>query len=196
MILTGWARYDHFAVLCELLPVSIPSLLLNILLASHPLWSKSQVIDLWTKTLVCPSAITVHESFESDPFQWHLGACAFPGSNLFSAVAKYVTLQAQVESLYIDMTQNNGWFTMYNVRHNFSSPYRLLEAHANAERLVRDLNVFKNSTKLIMEQYFDQFTVDEWLEQKVDYRTEKIVSLQSSIQALIARDTWQRRPIS
>ena len=32
--LIGWSRYDHFAVLCELLPVSIPSLVVNLMVAS------------------------------------------------------------------------------------------------------------------------------------------------------------------
>lgn len=30
IMMTGWQRYDHFSVLCELFPVGIPSLILNL----------------------------------------------------------------------------------------------------------------------------------------------------------------------
>ncbi|CAG7704513.1 unnamed protein product [Allacma fusca] len=36
LVLTGWQRYDHFAVLCELLPAAIPSLVYTSLIISTP----------------------------------------------------------------------------------------------------------------------------------------------------------------
>lgn len=37
IILTGWSRYDHFAVLCELLPAAIPSLVISLVAVTRPL---------------------------------------------------------------------------------------------------------------------------------------------------------------
>lgn len=196
MVLTGWARYDHFAVLCELLPVSVPSLVLNLLLLLHPHWPKLQVIRLWMQALSCPSDLTPNESFASDPFQWQLGTCSFPGSNLFSAVGNYMALQARVSTLYTDVAERHGWLTMYNVRHNFSSPWRLLQTHVSVQQLLQELTTFRNSTAQILTQYFDHFVVDEWLEQKMDPLAEKMASLEHFVQNLVARDTWPRRPLS
>ena len=36
LVLTGWQRYDHFAVLCELLPAAIPSMVYTSLIISTP----------------------------------------------------------------------------------------------------------------------------------------------------------------
>jgi hypothetical protein len=46
IVITGWSRYDHFAVLAELLPASMPSLATNLISVSHGYFNAS-----WQKEL-------------------------------------------------------------------------------------------------------------------------------------------------
>jgi len=77
IILTGWQRYDHFSVLCEVLPVAIPSLA-SCLFYVDSLYKLSipKVIARTATQLQCQST----ESFF---------ACAFPGYEMYEAMESF-----------------------------------------------------------------------------------------------------------
>lgn len=54
LVLTGWQRYDHFAVLCELLPVAIPSLALSLSSASKGYFEVDVKENNLLSVLTCP----------------------------------------------------------------------------------------------------------------------------------------------
>ncbi|GIY74528.1 hexosaminidase D [Caerostris extrusa] len=64
-VLTGWQRYDHFAVLCELLPVAIPSLAINLLflerqMVDNTLFQKARDV------LMCDARLTLYTNYSTE----------------------------------------------------------------------------------------------------------------------------------
>ena len=82
IVLTGWSRYDHFAVLAELLPAAVPSLVTNLISVNHGYFNSSWQSELY-KALDCHGESRLYEDFidlESDPLLHEkMSWCFFKG---------------------------------------------------------------------------------------------------------------------
>jgi hexosaminidase len=69
--LTGWSRYDHFAVICELLPAALPSLVLNLAIVSRG-GHDFEAVKRAHRILQCGSqkALMTSEELRRNPLQW------------------------------------------------------------------------------------------------------------------------------
>jgi len=215
--MTGWSRYDHFAVLCELLPVAIPSLVLNLIAISSPLhFNESTKFNAAEKLLKCPKGSTselaliasqqispmVHQdnsisesNLQNDPHQFELRRCKFPGSQIYGAVGSLAHYKSEVEALDTTSRETQGWLTPYNVRHNYSSPWRLSETIGGHTYLIQALEDYRNRTSHYLSSVFEKSTVEEWTEQNISPLQEKTQKLLGLVERLKARHFWPRRPI-
>ncbi|XP_017775261.1 PREDICTED: hexosaminidase D-like [Nicrophorus vespilloides] len=199
IVLTGWQRYDHFAVLCELLPAAIPSLALSLLAVSHGYFNsslKSQFIG----SLSCPQHTNRHSPFINllgDPFLWDkLGRCMFPGSPFFRLIYRLNTVELEAQDYLRTTTRNKGWLTEYNLRRNYSLPLRIEELTSDLPRIYHGVVSIARSAFDAMNSIFDNYTISEWIEQRIYPYVLQLERLQNQSNAIKNVNVWPVRPLS
>jgi len=197
MVITGWQRFDHFAVLCELLPAAIPSLAVTLLTASKGYYNQSLAPTLYS-ALSCTSASKYGDmpDLQDDRFLFSkLNMCFFPGAPFYKLTERFIRIEAEIEEYYETITKRRGWLTDYSTRHNFSSPARIEELTRDLRYLGGSLNTLAKQTIEVMKNIFDGYTVSEWMEQKLLPLYEKIDHIDKSSQQLLKHSHWPNRPL-
>ncbi|KAL0269395.1 UNVERIFIED_CONTAM: hypothetical protein PYX00_007145 [Menopon gallinae] len=197
IVLTGWQRYDHFAVLCELLPGAIPSLAVNLLATSHGYFNQSLRGKLYS-TLNCQDWTQSHAgfvNFNSDPFMWNkLSRCFFPGSSFFKLLYRLHTTEKEVREFLEVTTRSKGWLTDYNVRRNFTSPLRIDELMMDQPRIYHMMTSLVRHARESLEDIFDEYTITEWIEQRIYPDLKRLEKLEADSARLKSVKYWPRRP--
>lgn len=189
IIITGWQRYDHFAVLCELLPVGIPSLAMSLYLIQG-------YID---STLVPPQAVANLLKCEN-PYALlgpTLGTprCNFPGGAILESVLKLDQLKKDFTNLMEDSVVK-GWMDDYNVNHLYSNLMYVESAMENLDVYKMHLEQIEADLINHMNKMYDNYTITEWCETYIRPLNKQIERLWTAKEKLLSKEDWPKRPLT
>ncbi|CAO4359801.1 unnamed protein product [Caenorhabditis nigoni] len=81
IFVTGWSRFNHLNALCELLPVSIPSLIIDLLYLNYGISGNSAWKSMKNR-LECDQETFLRGVLS----EWTIRGCKFPGAEVFEII--------------------------------------------------------------------------------------------------------------
>lgn len=197
LCITGWQRYDHFAVLAELLPAAIPSLAVNLIATSHGYFNTSLQNQLY-QSLNCMQTPKYQTwlNLDVDPFLWEkFSWCFFPGAGVFKVTARLDATRKDVDAYIERVTRSRGWITEYNRRHNYSLPTRVDEDLEELPARLHSVTMLMKTAREALGEWFDDWTTGEWLEQRIWPMMQSLQKLQKESENMKLVHNWKARPL-
>lgn len=198
IVITGWSRYDHFAVLAELLPAAMPSLVTNLMTVDHGYFNSSWQAEYY-KHLGCHVESRQYEDFidlDSDPLLHEkMSWCFFKGAPIFKLTHNLATVQNEVSQYLQKYSAQEGWLTEYNMRHNYSSPFRVNEGLDEYHRISYLVASLIKQAQSALSEIYDDYTMTEWIEQKIYPLYKDLSDFKVRAESLKQRSVWPRRPL-
>ncbi|VDL73473.1 unnamed protein product [Nippostrongylus brasiliensis] len=134
--MTSFRRYDHFASLCELMPVSMASLAISIkLILNYAVTGKTtnskKLLNIDTELILqalkCPSETTINQLISGDD------SCHFPGYKVRDAIRDLVFAKEHYENASWVHNREAAYLQRSQIKLNTSNPF-YVDAIGNSYR--------------------------------------------------------------
>ncbi|CAG9857819.1 unnamed protein product [Phyllotreta striolata] len=189
IIITGWQRYDHFAVLCELLPAGMPALAMCLRLLrgfdESPLSPPTEV----ARSLKCQQPYALIGPVFGTP------KCTFPGGDVLENLIRFQQLRQEFEAIG-DKSRFKGWLSEYNVKQCFSNPIYVESIMNSIGRIRDDVFELKLDLSESLGTIYDEFTVREWMDTYFVPFEDQLEILWKAKSKLLTTRVWNRRPLN
>ncbi|KAJ1363883.1 hypothetical protein KIN20_023842 [Parelaphostrongylus tenuis] len=149
IILTGWQRYNHFAPLCELLAISIPSLITDLVYLNDVTLRRDEMWSTVKRLLKCPTRLepsrtsVVIGNFTYFPHKdAFLKRCGFEGKNLFKLIMEDLHLLEWKARRITQLPVENG-------------------------TLIKEISIFSKKVSEDLAKYYFPEDINEFLNTKI-----------------------------
>ncbi|OZC07308.1 hypothetical protein X798_05674 [Onchocerca flexuosa] len=170
IIVTGWQRFDHFAIICEVIPVGLLSAAVNMAVLKSGQYG-SEVMQSVSEVLKCSSVLYFDKN--SSPF---IPQCTFPGTDFFrffkgihvfhAVQTLHSTINSVEEQVFNDY-QVRGWIARFNEKHLYTQAWYLDQVLYKVKSFLREMEICEQNIKLII-----QWDLLERVDGKLFFRTE------------------------
>ncbi|XP_013407947.1 uncharacterized protein LOC106171956 [Lingula anatina] len=187
--LTGWQRFDHFGVLCELLPSGLPSLAVCLTALKNGGFGEEELQTV-TESLGCNATLPL-----SLPAKYNTPiniSCTFPGNKIYTILQEYHKSRLQYD--YIVSNLAAGWLSDYNVKHGYASPYQVGKILNMFQNLLANVSQQAKVMQTGLSAMFPGETSLEWLEEYVSPIKMKVKEVYQKTEGLLKRMDWSKRP--
>ncbi|KAI6240989.1 Beta-N-acetylhexosaminidase [Aphelenchoides fujianensis] len=153
LIYSGWSRYDHLAILTELMPVAIPQLAMcaETMLESRPMELNYPKTRQW---LGCDPP--------ADKMTYATG-CNFPGAKIYELINDFAARRLRALAFISDDYEFNGWLSKVAANYSVSSPMYI-------EKILPTIDVHLGPMEYILKEFrkemapiYFQETIDEYI---------------------------------
>ncbi|NXI60796.1 HEXDC Hexosaminidase, partial [Chloroceryle aenea] len=155
-------EYDHYSVLCELLPVGIPSLAICLQTLVNVCWCSSSPSSCMTSA---PSGLGSQLLL---PFPSE-GRGVFPGAEIYHMVEQVNGhLKESILKALEEESAIKGWFSPYHRKRQFGNPRNMESFGSKVLKLHEDWESFIRDLRGHLERIYFPDTVEEWMEENVN----------------------------
>ncbi|NXV95537.1 HEXDC Hexosaminidase, partial [Calonectris borealis] len=153
-------RYDHYSVLCELLPVGIPSLAVCLQTLVNGGFTEE------TKRKVLEALGFQSMQLEQSTCE---GRGAFPGVEIYHMVEQVNGhLKESILKALEEESAIKGWFSPYHRKRQFGNPRNMESFGSKVLKLHEDWESFIRDLRAHLERVYFPDTVEEWMEENVN----------------------------